>query len=81
MTIPKKIQYFLLNFSLFLRYGDQLQMQFSQSFLDEIIKILCSLESPFQVVLRNGPSFYDRTHLTKVMADESLSTIFLGHLV
>ena len=79
MTIPKKIfqiQYFLLNFSLFLRYGDQLQMRFSQSFLDEIIKFLCSLESPFQVVLKNIPTFYDRTHMTKVMADKSLSTIF-----
>ena len=51
-------------------------MQFSQSFLDEIIKFLCSLESPFQVVLKNIPTFYDRTHMTKVMADKSLSTIF-----
>ena len=44
-------------------------MQFSQSFLDEIIKCLCSLESPFQVVLKNSLSFYDRTYMTKVMAD------------
>ena len=51
-------------------------MQFSQSFLDEIIKLLCSLESPFQVVLKNSPNFYYRTHMTKVMADKSLSTIF-----
>ena len=40
-----------------------------------------SLESPFQVVLKNDLSFYDRTHMTKVMADESLSTIFLRHPV
>ena len=51
-------------------------MQFSQSFLDEIIKFLCSLESHFQVDLKNIPTFYDRTHMTKVMADKSLSTIF-----
>ena len=51
-------------------------MQFSQSFLDEIKKFLCSLESPFQVVLKNSPTFYYRTHMTKVMADKSLSTIF-----
>ena len=55
-------------------------MQFSQSFLDEIKKFLCSLESPFQVVLKNSPTFYDRTYITKVMADESLSTIFLDTL-
>ena len=59
-----------------MRYGDQLQMQFSQSFLDEIKKFLCSLESPFQVVLKNIPTFYDGTHMTKVMADKSLSTIY-----
>ena len=64
-----------------MRYGDQLQMQFSQSFLDEIKKFLCSLESPFQVVLKNSPTFYYRTHMTKVMADKSLSTIFLRHPV
>ena len=64
-----------------MRDGDQLQMRFSQSFLDEIIKLLCSLESPFQVVLKNSPTFYDRTHMTKVMADESLSTIFFRHPV
>ena len=51
-------------------------MQFSQSFLDEIKKFLCSLESSFHVVLKNGLAFYDRTHMTKVMADKSLSTIF-----
>ena len=59
-----------------MRYGDQLQMRFSQSFLDEIKKLLCSLESPFQVVLKNSPTFYDRTLMIKVMADKSLSTIF-----
>ena len=64
-----------------MRYGDQLQMQFSQSFLDEIKKLLCSLESPFQVVLKNSPTFYDRTHMTKVMADKSLSNVFFGHPV
>ena len=56
--------------------GDQLQMQFSKSFLDKIKKFLCSLESPFQEVLKNSPTFYYRTHMTKVMADKSLSTIF-----
>ena len=56
-------------------------MQFSQSFLDEIIKCLCSLESPFQVVLKTILSIYDRTYMTKVMADESLSTIFFRHPV
>ena len=56
-------------------------MQFSQSFLDEIKKFLCSLESPFQVVLKNSPTFYYRTHMTKVMADKSLSTIFFRHPV
>ena len=56
-------------------------MQFSQSFLDEIKMLLCSLESPFQVVLKNGPTFYSRTHMTKVMADKSLSTIFFRHPV
>ena len=55
-------------------------MQCSQSFLDEIIKFLCSLESSFHVVLKNGLAFYDRTHMTKVMADKSLSTIFLDTL-
>ena len=56
-------------------------MRCSQSFLDEIIKFLCSLESSFHVVLKNGLAFYDRTHMTKVMADKSLCTIFLRHPV
>ena len=56
-------------------------MRCSQSFLDEIIKFLCSLESSFHVVLKNGLAFYDRTHMTKVMADKSLSTIFFRHPV
>ena len=51
-------------------------MRCSQSFLDEIIKFLCSLESSFHVVLKNSLAFNDRTHMTKVMADKSLSTIF-----
>ena len=34
-------------------------MQFSQPFLDEIIKFLCSIESSFQVVLKNSPTFYE----------------------
>ena len=54
-------------------------MQFSQSFLDEIKKVLRSSESHFHVVLKNSPTFYDRTHMTKVMADKSLSTIFFRH--
>ena len=56
-------------------------MRFSQSFLGVIIKFLCSLESSFHVVLKNSLTFYDRTHMTKVMADESLSTIFFRHPV
>ena len=56
-------------------------MRCSQSFLDEIIKFLCSLESSFHVVLKNGLAFYDRTHMTKVMADKSLSNIFFRHPV
>ena len=56
-------------------------MQFSQSFLDEIIKCLCYIESSFYVVLKNSCAFYDRTHMTKVIANQSLSTIFLGHPV
>ena len=56
-------------------------MRCSQSFLVEIIKFLCSLESSFHVVLKNGLAFYDRTHMTKVMADKSLSTIFFRHPV
>ena len=54
-------------------------MRCSQSFLDEIIKFLCSLESSFHVVLKNSLTFYDRNHMTKIIANESLSTIFLRH--
>ena len=56
-------------------------MQFSQSFLDEIKKFLCSLESPFQVVLKNSLSFYDRTHMTKVMAEMKAEVLFFRHPV
>ena len=43
-------------------------MQFSQPFYDDITKFLCSIESSFQVVLKNCSTFYDRTHVTKVIA-------------
>ena len=43
--------------------------------------VASSLESHFQVVFKNIPTFYNRTHMTKVMADKSLSTIFFRHPV
>ena len=75
---PKKV---VLNqiFSLIFFFIFELWLPTSNAIFS-VISCLCSLESPFQVVLKNDLSFYDRTHMTKVMADESLSTIFLDTL-